>query len=214
MTRFQNFPAQLASTRPSRAARPRMLRAIPSMVILTTAMAWGAASYAGVPGLDGALAGQGGLIVAAGPSVGVGVGAGAGAGGGVSVGTVGVGAGGGANTGVTVGGGTANKGLGLDTAAQAGANRNVTAEERAAATADADVRAGAAVNASGSTSGAGAVLDDAKGTARATGSTVRKTGQGITRGVTSGAQGAGSVDAAAGVGVNASGGVAGGAVNR
>ncbi|UUZ72306.1 hypothetical protein LP415_00090 [Polaromonas sp. P1(28)-8] len=143
-----------------------MLRAIPSMVILTTAMAWGAASYAGVPGLDGALAGQGGLIVAAGPAgVGVGAGVGAGAGGGVSVGTVGVGAGGGANTGVTVGGGTANKGLGLDTAAQAGANRNVTAEERAAATAEADVRAGGAVNASGGTSRAGAVLDDAKGTA-------------------------------------------------
>ena len=109
MTRFQNLPAQLSS---SRAARPRMLRAIPSMVILTTAMAWGAVSYAGVPGLDGALAGQGGLIVAAGPSVGVGVGAGVGAGGGVSVGTVGVGVGGGANTGVTVGGGTVNKGLG------------------------------------------------------------------------------------------------------
>lgn len=213
MTRFQNVPAQLSSS--PRAARPRMLRAIPSVVILTTAMAWGAASYAGVPGLDGALAGQGGVIVAAGPAgVGVGAGVGAGAGGGASVGTVGVGAGGGANTGVTVGGGTANKGLGLDTAAQAGANRNITAEERAAATTDADVRAGGAVNASGSTSRAGAVLDDVKGAARATGSTVRKTGQGVTRGVTSGAQGAGSVDAAAGVGVNASGGVAGGAVNR
>lgn len=212
MTRFQNFPAQLSS---SRAARPRMLRAIPSMVILTTAMAWGAVSYAGVPGLDGALAGQGGLIVAAGPSVGVGVGAGVGAGGGVSVGTVGVGAGGGANTGVTVGGGTVNKGLGLDTAAaRAGANGNITAEERAAATTEVDVRAGGAVNAAGSTSRAGAVLDDVKGAARATGSTVRKTGQGVIRGVTSGAQGAGSVDAAAGAGVNASGGIAGGAVNR
>lgn len=213
MTRFQNVPAQLSS---SRAARPRMLRAIPTVVILTTAMAWGAASYAGVPGLDGALAGQGGLSVAAGPSVGVGVGAGVGAGvgGGVSVGTVGVGAGGGANTGVTVGGGTANLGLGLDTAARVGANSNITAEERAAATTEVDVRAGGAVNASGSTSRAGAVLDDVKGAARATGSTVRKTGQGITRGVTSGAQGAGSVDAAAGAGVNASGGVAGGAVNR
>ncbi len=208
MTRLQNIPAQLSS----RAARPRMLRAIPSAVILTTAMAWGAASHAGVPGLDGPLSGQGGVIVAAGPSAGVG--AGAGIGGGVSVGTVGVGAGGGANTGVTVGGGTANKGLGLDTAAQAGANRNITAEERAAATTEVDVRAGGAVNASGSTSRAGAVLDDVKGAARATGSTVRKTGQGVTRGVTSGAQGAGSVDAAAGAGVNASGGIAGGAVNR
>ena len=209
MTRLQNFPAQLSSTR---AARPRMLRAIPSVVILTTAMAWGAASYAGVLGLGGALAGQGGLIVAAGPSVGVGVGAGAG--GGVSVGTVGVGAGGGANTDVTVGGGTANIGLGLDTAARAGANGNITAEDRAAATTEVGVRAGGAVNASGSTSRAGAVLDDVKGAARATGSTVRKTGQGVIRGVTSGAQGAGSVDAAAGAGVNASGGIAGGAVNR
>lgn len=102
----------------ARIARPRLLRVIPSLVVLTTAMAWGASSHAGGLGLDGAVRGATGISVAAGPALG---------------GSVGVGMGLGANTAVQPGGGVANAGVGLDAGVRAGANGNVMAEERTAA---------------------------------------------------------------------------------
>src|SRR3990167_6028049 len=93
----------------SRMARPRFLRAIPSLLVLTTAVAWGASSHAGGLGLDGALRGAPGGTVAPGPALGGGVAAG-------------VGAGLGANTAVQPGGGIANAGVGLDAGVRAGVN--------------------------------------------------------------------------------------------
>lgn len=172
MSRFSNsraINARIASA----LAGPRLLRAIPSMVVLTTAMAWGGAQ-AGGPGLDGELRAKTGVNVAVGPvNVGGGAGAGVGlgaAGSGATAGSVGVGAGAGANTHVTVGGGTANQGLGLDTAAGAKAREDARAAARpvrrlkkgvqgeldtqaqTAGRAGADVSAGAKTNANVGTS--------------------------------------------------------------
>src|SRR5665647_1155837 len=102
----------------ARIACPRLLRAIPSLVLLTTAMAWGASSHAGGLGLGGAVHGATGVSVAAGPALG---------------GGVGVGMGLGANNAVQPGGGVANAGVGLDAGVRAGANGNAMAEERTAA---------------------------------------------------------------------------------
>ena len=54
-------------------AQPRFLRAIPSLMVLTTAIAWGASSHAGGLAIDGALRGGTGLTVAAGSSLGAGL---------------------------------------------------------------------------------------------------------------------------------------------
>ncbi len=77
MYKFQNTSsARLPHAARPRAlaleGRPRFLRAVPSLLVLTTAMAWGAVSQAGVLGLDGVLRSSSGLVVAAGPGVGVG----------------------------------------------------------------------------------------------------------------------------------------------
>lgn len=52
---------------------PRFLRAIPSLMVLTTAIAWGASSHAGGLALDGALRSGTGVNIAAGPALGAGV---------------------------------------------------------------------------------------------------------------------------------------------
>ena len=45
-------------------AQPRFLRAIPSLMVLTTVIAWGASSHAGGLALDGTLRGGTGVSVA------------------------------------------------------------------------------------------------------------------------------------------------------
>ena len=182
------------------AARPRLLRAIPSLVLLTTAMAWGASSHAGGLGLDGALHGATGVSVAAGPALG---------------GSVGVGMGLGANTAVQPGGGVANAGVGLDAGVRAGANGNVMAQERPAATgamgsAAAGAQAGGEVKASGAVNGAiedvGRVSGGVRDTGQTVGSAAARTGKRVaakgevTSGVKSGA-GSVKVDAAGSQGV-------------
>gem|GEM_PF-1149999 len=174
---FQNFQVL------SRMVRPRLLRAIPSLVVLTASMAWAASSHAGGLGLDGALRGSTGVTVAAGPALGGGVGAGVG---------VGVGVGLGANTAVQPGGGVANAGVGLDAGVRAGANGNVTAEERMAATGStgAGMQADGGMNASGAvnsaTDGVGRVLGGARDTGQTAGSAAARTGKRLTHGVKSG----------------------------
>lgn len=190
----------------ARIARPRLLRAIPSLVLLTTAMAWGASSHAGGLGLGGAVHGATGVSVAAGPTLGGGTGA-----------AVGVGLGLGANTAVQPGGGVANAGVGLDAGVRAGANGNVMAEERTAATgamgsAAAGAQAGGEVKASGAVNSAiedvGRVSGGVRDTGQTVGSAAARTGKRVAPGVkgevTSGVKsGAGSVkvDAAGGQGV-------------
>jgi hypothetical protein len=172
-SQFQNFQVL------SRVARPRLLRAIPSLVALTAAMAWAASSHAGGLGLDGALRGSTGVTVAAGPALGGGMGAG-------------VGVGLGANTAVQPGGGVANAGVGLDAGVRAGANGNVTAEERMAATGStgAGMQADGGMNASGAvnsaTNGVGRVLGGARDTGQTAGSAAARTGKRLTHGVKSG----------------------------
>ena len=77
MSGFNNSPRQNARVR-ALIAQPRFLRAIPSLVLLTTAIAWGASSHAGGLVLDGGLRGASGVSVVAGPALGAGVGAGQG----------------------------------------------------------------------------------------------------------------------------------------
>ena len=127
--------------------QPRFLRAIPSLMVLTTAMAWGASSHAGGLAIDGALRSTSGGSVAAGPALGAGVG--------VSLG---------ANSGVK-----AASGAGVNADVRTGAN--VTAEEPMAAmgSASADAQgAGSAAVRTGqrATQGAkaGATVDTDAGT--------------------------------------------------
>ena len=61
------------SSLPSPWKQPRFLRAIPSLMVLTTAIAWGVASHAGGLALDGALRNGVGLNIAASPALDVGV---------------------------------------------------------------------------------------------------------------------------------------------
>lgn len=96
MPGFKNFKSQ-NSQFPGCIARPGFLRVIPSLMMLTTAMAWGVSAQAGGVGLDGALRGGTGVTVAAGPAVGAGL-----------AGSVGVGLG--ATTGVKAGSGAASGG--------------------------------------------------------------------------------------------------------
>ncbi|HAL39587.1 MAG TPA: hypothetical protein DCP03_16355 [Polaromonas sp.] len=156
-----------------------MLRAIPSLVVLTTAMAWGVSSHAGGLGLDGAS--RGSVTIAAGPALGGGMGAG-------------VGVGLGANTAVQPGGGVANAGVGLDAGVRAGANGKVTAEERMAATGAAG-STGAGVQADGgvnsATDGVGRVLGGVRDTGQTAGSAAARTGKRLTHG---GKSGPGSVN--------------------
>ena len=72
MSRIQKFQSQDSQIL-ARVTRPRFLGAIPSLVVLTTAMAWGASSNAGVLGLDGVLRTKAGVTVAASPVLGGGV---------------------------------------------------------------------------------------------------------------------------------------------
>lgn len=180
-------------------ARPRLLRAIPSLVLLTTALAWGASSHAGGLGLGGAVHGGTGISVAAGPALG---------------GSVGGGMGLGANTAVQPDGGVANAGVGLDAGVRAGANGNVMAQERTAATgsAAAGAQAGGEVKASGAVNSAigdvGRVSGGVRDTGQTAGSAAARTGKRVAPGVkgevTSGVKsGAGSVkvDAAGSQGV-------------
>ena len=162
----------------SRVARPRLLRAIPSLVVLTTAMAWGVSSHAGGLGLDGASRGS---VTIAAAALGGGMGAG-------------VGVGLGANTAVQPGGGVANAGVGLDAGVRAGANGKVTAEERMAATGAAG-STGAGVQADGgvnsATDGVGQVLGGVRDTGQTAGSAAARTGKRLTHG---GKSGPGSVN--------------------
>ncbi|WP_293605569.1 hypothetical protein [Polaromonas sp. UBA4122] len=72
MSRIQKFQSQDSQIL-ARVTRPRFLGAIPSLVVLTTAMAWGASSNAGVLGLDGVLRTKAGVTVATSPVLGGGV---------------------------------------------------------------------------------------------------------------------------------------------
>lgn len=201
MHSFNNIPSSNAQIS-SRTARPRLSRALPSLLVLTTALAWGASVHAAGLGLDGSLPGA---AVTAGPALVGGAG-------------VGVGLGLGANTAVQPGSGTANAGVGLDAGVRAGVNGNVTAEQRmaatgAAASAGAGAQVDSGVNASGAlnstnnvTTGAGQLLDGVKGTGQAAGDTAVQGGKRVTKvakaKVTSGAK---SANQAVGAGVQAAG---------
>jgi hypothetical protein len=79
MHSFKNTQSQNSQVL-ARVPRLRFLRAVPSVVLLTTAMAWGVSSHAGGVGLGGAVHGGTGISVAAGPALGGAVGAGVGVG--------------------------------------------------------------------------------------------------------------------------------------
>lgn len=152
MIRFNKFQSGPSRTL-APAARPRALRALPSLMVLTTAMIWGVSAQAGgLVNLDGAVRGATGVTVAAGPAANAGVGVGAGIG---------------ANTAVQPGGGTANAGVGLDAGVRAGANGNTTADEHKAP-------AGAANSA---TDGAGKVLGGVRDTAEVAGDGATSSGK-------------------------------------
>lgn len=108
MPSFNNIPSSNAKLLP-RMARPGLLRVLPSLLVLTSALAWGASVHAAGLGLDGSLPDAAvktspGLVGGAGVGVGLGLGA---------------------NTAVQPAGGTANAGVGLDAGVRAGANSNV-----------------------------------------------------------------------------------------
>lgn len=152
MIRFNKFQSDLSPALTA-VARPRALRALPSLMVLTTAMIWGVSAQAGgLVNLDGAVRGATGVTVAAGPALGAGVGVGAGIG---------------ANTAVQPGGGTANAGVGLDAGVRAGANGNATAEEHKAP----------AAAANSATDGAGKVLGGVRNTAEAAGDAATSSGK-------------------------------------
>jgi hypothetical protein len=178
MIRFNKFQSALSPAL-APVARPRALRALPSLMVLTTAMIWGVSAQAGgLVNLDGAVRGTTGVTVAAGPAQGAGVGVG-----------VGVGAGIGANTTVQPGGGTANAGVGLDAGVRAGANGNATADEHKAS-------AGAVHSA---TDGAGKVLGGVRDTAEAAGDAAASSGKRVAQaGKGEVKSGAGAVKAAGG----------------
>lgn len=152
MIRFNKFQSDLSPAL-APVARPRALRALPSLMVLTTAMIWGVSAQAGgLVNLDGVVRGATGVTVAAGPALGAGVGVGAGIG---------------ANTAVQPGGGTANAGVGLDAGVRAGANGNATAEEQKAPA--------GVVNSV--TDGAGKVLGGVRNTAEAAGDAATSSGK-------------------------------------
>jgi len=174
MIRFNKF--QSASSRTlAPVAKPRALRALPSLMVLTMAMIWGVSAQAGgLVNVDGAVRGATGVTVAAGPAANAGVGVGAGIG---------------ANTAVQPAGGTANAGVGLEAGVRAGANGNATAEEHRAP-------AGAANSA---TDGAGKVLGGVRDTAEAAGDAATSSGKRVAQaGKGEVKSGAGAAKAAAG----------------
>ena len=57
---------------------PRFLQAVPSLLVLTTAIAWGVSSHAGGLSIDAGLHGATGVTVAGGPALGAAAGAGTG----------------------------------------------------------------------------------------------------------------------------------------
>ena len=153
----------LATSHPrllQRLVQPRFLRALPTLMVLTTALVWATSSHAVGLGLDSALRNGVGLNATAGAGLGTGLGLGGDAG----------------------AAGSANAGGSLD--ARTGANSNITAEQRAAAWGTAGVRAG--VDASGAVTGVGravgSVRDRGEGAARA----AVQTGQRATQGAVNG----------------------------
>ena len=158
------------SSLPSPWKQQRFLRAIPSLMVLTTAIAWGTASHAGGLALDGAL--RNGVNVAAGPALDAGVSAGVGVD---------------ASAGVKGASGMA----GVDAAGSAGsgANRNITDEQRMAAMAavggDANAQGAAGVEAPGVGRTAGGV----RSMGESVGGAAARTGQRATQGVRSEASG-------------------------
>ena len=103
---------------------PRYLQAVPSLLVLTTAIAWGVSSHAGGLSIDAGLHGATGVTVAAGPALGAAAGAGV---------VVGLGT-------ATPAGVQATTWLNADM--RAGANGNVTADQRRAATGEAGAGTG------------------------------------------------------------------------
>jgi len=161
-----------------RLASPRFLRALPTLMVLTTALVWATSSHAVGLDLDSALRNGAGVNVAAGAGLGLGLGGGASA------------------------AGSANAGGGIDT--RTGANSNITADQRAAALGTAGVHAGA--DASGAVTGVGqaagrtlgGVRDLGEGAARA----AARTGQGaVNSGGRVGVQGRAGATAGAGAGI-------------
>ena len=172
---------------PVRVARPRFLRAIPSLVVLTTAMAWGATSQAGVLGLDGVLRTNAGVTIAAGPELSGGAGA-----------SLGANTGGNAGSGAVKGNAAISAGAGGVAVLPAAANGNVTSDEPAqrtdAAGTSVGVQGGGEMQAPGAvnraTDGAGRALGAVRGTAKTNGSdaaeAVNRATQGVRGGVGSG----------------------------
>ncbi len=183
MPSFNHFPNRTmpASSLHSFWTHPRFLRTFSSLMLLTTAIAWGASSHAGELTLGADLRGGTGLMVAAGPTLGIGLGAGVGLG-----------------TGAMTGGnaaGVANAGVNADV--RTGTNSNVTAEQRMSAMGA--VGAGTKAQGSGGINAAGGISGVAEGarqtvggvrdTTQAVGSAVEKTGQPPTQGVKAEASG-------------------------
>ena len=148
---------------------PRYLHAAPLLLVLTTAIAWGASAHAG--GLVPASAPQAGsgVTVAAGPGVAVGLGTSAGV--------------------------KATTGLNADV--RTGANANVTAGQRRAATGEAgagtDAQTAGGVEAaealSGATEGVGRTLGSVRDTGQAVGGTAARTRKMAARGAKAEASG-------------------------
>lgn len=169
---------------PIRMARPRFLRAIPSLVVLTTAMAWGASSQAGVLGLDGVLRTNAGVTIAAGPGLG-------GGGGGASLGAN---TGGNAGSGAVKGNAAINAGAGGVAVSPAAASGNVSSGEQdqrmGAGGASVGAQGGGEIQAPGAvnraTDGVGRELGAVRDTAKTTGDDAAVAGKRATHGVRGG----------------------------
>ena len=168
---------------PIRVARPRFLRAIPSLVVLTTAMAWGASSQAGVLGLDGVLRTNAGVTIAAGPGLGGGGGA-----------SLGANTAGNAGSGAVKGNAAINAGAGGVAVSPAAASGHVSSDEQAqrmgAAGASVGTQGGGEIQAPGAvnraTDGVGRELGAVRDTTKTTGDDAAVAGKRATHGVRGG----------------------------
>ena len=183
-------------------ALPRFLQVVPSLLVLTTAIAWGTSSHAGGRVPDSGLRGDTAVTVAAGPVGEFGAGAGVG---------VGLGAPGGAQ---------ATTGLNSDL--RAGVDDNVTAGQRRTATGAANagrgaqpaagLKASAGVNGATESESAGRTLGGGRNTGQALGSPVARTGKMTARAAKADVSGGvkGEAQGAAGGGASASAGAVSG----
>ena len=145
-------------------AQPRFLRAVPPLLVLTTAIAWGNSSHAGGLALEGALFNTTAVAVAAGPVLSGGVGLVA-------------------NTGLGAQAGTKAGSGGMEgrTGVRTGINNAVTAEQRMAAQGAGGVGTSTAVN--GAAQSTGRTVGGVRATAETDGSAAARTGQRLTPGV-------------------------------